>query len=227
MSVRELLSVFLLLVVLFAPQTSAAPGFFSYSDYAGKPYVAAYTNRSLTLNGDSSLFFSGSVHYPRSTPGMWPSIMQTLVAGGCNMVEIYVFWNFHQPVEGVVDWSGRGNLTLILDAAAAAGLFVNLRIGPYVCAEWGYGGVPAWLAVKPGIRFRSYNSQWRAAMAQWVGIVIAATRNYYADKGGPIILAQIENELGGGDPAYTQWAGDLANGFGVGCVWVSYHDRTE
>ena len=70
---------------------------------------------------------------------MWPSLMQQAALDGVNMIELYVFWNYHEMVEGQYDWTGRGNLTLFLDAIADAGLFANLRIGPYVCAEWDYG----------------------------------------------------------------------------------------
>ena len=73
-----------------------------------------------------------------------------------------------------------------------------------MCAEWDYGGIPTWLAYKPGIRFRSYNDQWRAVVQRWVGQVVEQTRSYFADHGGPIVLAQIENELGGSDPLYVQ-----------------------
>ena len=131
------------------------------------------------------------------------------------------FWNWHEPVEGQLDWSGRGNLTLFLDAIAAAGLFANLRIGPYVCAEWDYGGIPTWLAYKEGIRFRSYNDQWRAAVQRWVSTVVNVTRAYFADRGGPIVLAQIENELSqGGDPRYVQWNGDMAESMDVHVPWL-------
>ena len=88
------------------------------------------------------------------------------------MIEIYVFWNGHEPIEGQLDWSDRYNLTLFLDAIAEAGLFANLRIGPYVCAEWDYGGIPVWLSFKEGIRMRSYNQVWRDAVQKWVGTVV-------------------------------------------------------
>ena len=89
-----------------------------------------------------------------------------------------------------------------------------------MCAEWDYGGIPTWLAYVPGIRFRSYNDQWRAAVQKWVGEVIAQTRSYFADHGGPIVLAQIENELNGADERYVQWNGDVANAFDVNVPWL-------
>ena len=150
----------------------ATPTFPFYSSYAGKPYTVDYDKRSLRLNDEPVLFMSGSIHYPRSTPAMWPVLMNAAREDGINMIEIYVFWNGHEPVEGQLDWSGRYNLTLFLDAISQAGLFANLRIGPYVCAEWDYGGIPVWLSFKEGIRMRSYNQVWRDAVQKWVGTVI-------------------------------------------------------
>ena len=120
-----------------------------------------------------------------------------------------------------MDWTGRGNLTLFLDAIAEAGLFANLRIGPYVCAEWDYGGIPTWLAYKPDMRFRAYNDAWRSAVEGWFKTVIAQTRSYFADQGGPIVLAQVENELSGADQRYVDWNGDLAaESFNVNVPWI-------
>ncbi|CAF4731114.1 unnamed protein product, partial [Rotaria magnacalcarata] len=78
-------------------------------------------------------------------PGMWPYIMKMAKNQGLNTVQTYVFWNIHEQKPGVLDFTGRANLSQFLQDAADAGLFVNLRIGPYVCAEWNYGGLPAWL----------------------------------------------------------------------------------
>ena len=151
---------------------------------------------------------------------MWPQLMKQAAADGLNMIEIYVFWNYHQPTEATMDWTGRGNLTLFLDAIAEAGLFANLRIGPYVCAEWDYGGIPAWLAYKEGMRFRAYNEPWMGAVQQWFQTVVDVTRNYFADRGGPIVLAQVENELNGADERYVDWNGQLAASMDVSVPWI-------
>jgi beta-galactosidase GanA len=80
---------------------------------------------------------------------------------GLNTAQTYVFWNIHEQKRGTYDFSGRANLSGFLQEAANAGLFVNLRIGPYVCAEWDYGGLPAWLNNVPNIAFRSNNDAWK------------------------------------------------------------------
>ena len=92
------------------------------------------------INNTRTLLLSGSVHYPRSTPGMWDGILQEMVKDGLNMVEVYIFWNLHEFKQGqTYNFKGNANWTMFVEKAAAAGLFVNLRIGPYVCAEWNYG----------------------------------------------------------------------------------------
>lgn len=120
----------------------------SFSELDGKPYNVAYTERSLTVGGKPVLLLSGSVHYPRSTPAMWPQIFADMRAAGLNAVDSYVFWNFHVATKlSAPDYSGRGNVTLFLELAAAADLFVIWRIGPYINAEWLNGGFPDWVMV--------------------------------------------------------------------------------
>ena len=92
----------------------------------------------------------GSVHYPRFSPGQWPDILKKAREDGLNHVEVYVFWNIHEFTydfsgKHVYNFEGRANLPKFLEECAEAGLFVNLRIGPYVCAEWDFGGLPVWL----------------------------------------------------------------------------------
>lgn len=89
------------------PGVAATPAFPLYNSYAGKPYTVSYDKRALRLDDEPVLFMSGSIHYPRSTPAMWPILMNAAREDGINMIEIYVFWNGHEPVEGQLDWSGR------------------------------------------------------------------------------------------------------------------------
>ena len=181
----------------------------TYKDVRGAPYNVSYDHRAITINGVRTILIAGAIHYPRSTPGMWPYIMKMAKDQGLNTVQTYVFWNMHELKQGVLDFSGRANLSKFLQDAADAGLFVNLRIGPYVCAEWNYGGLPSWLNDIPGIAFRSSNEVWERLMKQFVLNIIEYVNPYLAKNGGPIILAQIENEYGGNDQAYVDWCGSL------------------
>ena len=192
--------------LVFIFRTIAYP--LTYENVRGKPYNVSYDHRAITINGVRTMLISGAMHYPRSTPGMWPYLFQMAKKQGLNTIQTYVFWNFHEQKQGVLDFSDRGNLSQFLQDAADAGLFVNLRIGPYVCAEWNYGGLPVWLNQVPNISFRSSNTAWEAAMKKFVLEIVDYSTPYLAKNGGPIILAQIENEYYG-DDAYVEWCGDL------------------
>ena len=106
MSAHHLLTLLALIAVLIASANAASPTFPSFAAYAGKPYTVSYDQRSIRLNDQPVTFLSGSIHYPRSTPGMWPQLMKQAAADGLNMIEIYVFWNYHQPTEDRdgLDW---------------------------------------------------------------------------------------------------------------------------
>lgn len=134
---------------------------------------------------------------PESVPQLW-----CLLAAG----------SYHEPLEDQYDWSGRGNLTKFMEMASSAGIFVNLRIGPYVCAEWTYGGLPAWLGQKDGVAFRQTNSVWQPAMEKWFNTIVSlmAKGNFFATQGGPIVLVQVENELPATDKSYVAWCGTMA-----------------
>ena len=121
--------------------------FILYSDLNGEPYNVTYDERSFIINGKRSILLGGAVHYPRFSPGQWPSIMQKALDDGLNHLQVYVFWNIHEPQydfsgNHVYNYEGRANITEFLEIAKNAGIFINLRIGPYVCAEWSFGGIP-------------------------------------------------------------------------------------
>ena len=112
---------------------------------------------------------------------------------GYNMVQTYFFHNAHQPKLGDWPWiqTGPANLRLFLEKAAKAGFFVDLRIGPYVCAEWSWGGYPYDIAQVPGLSSRSSNKAWEQYMTAVVMNVTREYRDLFADKGGPIVLGQV------------------------------------
>ncbi len=133
----------LILCICFCILTYAVVSSITYDDVRETPYKVDYDHRAITINGVRMMLISGAIHYPRSTPGMWPYIMKMAKNQGLNTVQTYLFWNIHEQQQGIFNFNDRANLNLFLQEAANAGLFVNLRIGPYVCAEWNYGGLPA------------------------------------------------------------------------------------
>ncbi|CAI8612711.1 unnamed protein product [Vicia faba] len=163
------------------------------------------------------------------TKEMWPDLIQKSKDGGIDVIETYVFWNLHEPVRRQYNFEGRGDLVGFVKAVAAAGLYVHLRIGPYACAEWNYGGFPLWLHFIPGIKFRTDNEPFKAEMKRFTAKIVDLMKqeNLYASQGGPIILSQIENEYGNVDihygPAgksYINWAASMATSLDTGVPWV-------
>lgn len=98
-----------------------------------------YDGRSLIIDGQRKILFSGSIHYPRSTPQMWPALISKAKEGGLDVIQTYVFWNLHEPQFGQYDFSGRYDLVRFIKEIQVQGLYVCLRIGPYIESEWTYG----------------------------------------------------------------------------------------
>ena len=155
---------------------------------------------------------SGAVHYFRVHPDLWEDRLARLAAMGLNTVETYVAWNFHAPDPGVCDFDGWRDLPRFLERAAGAGLGVILRPGPYICAEWDFGGLPAWLlrspeAGGPGITsLRCSDAAYLAAVDDWFDQLIPRVAPYQATRGGPVTAVQVENEYGsyGSDASYLR-----------------------
>lgn len=188
-----------------------------------------YDGRSLIINGEHKILFSGSIHYPRSTPEMWPSLISKAKQGGIDVIQTYVFWNLHEPKQGQYDFSGRRDIVRFIKKIQAQGLYVTLRIGPFIESEWTYGGLPVWLHDIPGIVFRSDNEPFKYQMQKFTAKIVnlMKSHNLYASQGGPIILSQIENEYGTiepafheGGPRYVHWAAQMVVGLHTGVPWV-------
>ncbi|KDO45825.1 hypothetical protein CISIN_1g0419571mg, partial [Citrus sinensis] len=120
-----------------------------------------YDGRSLIINGERKVLFSGSIHYPRSPREMWPSLISKAKEGGLDVIQTYVFWNLHEPQPGKYDFSGRRDLVRFIKEIQAQGLYASIRIGPFIQSEWSYGGLPFWLHDVPGITFRCDNEPFK------------------------------------------------------------------
>lgn len=133
-----------------------------------------------------------------------------------------MFWNFHEHERGVYDFSGRRNLTAFYELAAELNMFLHVRFGPYVCAEWDNGGLPLWLNWMPGMHVRSSNALWEQEMEHFLRYMVELARPFLASNGGPIVLAQIENEFNAEDDAYIAWCGTLVEKLNTSIPWVMY-----
>ncbi|XP_062099612.1 beta-galactosidase 16 [Humulus lupulus] len=198
----------------------------------GYQYVdltVTYDGRSLVINGQHTLLFSGSIHYPRSTPQMWQSLISKAKEGGLDVIQTYVFWNIHEPKQGQYDFSGRKDLVRFIKEIQAQGLYASLRIGPFIESEWSYGGLPFWLHDIPGIVYRTENEPFKEQMQRFTNKIVDMMKveRLYASQGGPIIMSQIENEYKTVEGAfhekgvsYVEWAASMAVGLQTGVPWI-------
>lgn len=139
---------------------------------------------------------SGALHYFRVHPGQWADRLDKARLMGLNTIETYVPWNLHQPRPDSFRIDGMLDLPAFLDEARAAGLHVLLRPGPYICAEWDGGGLPSWLLAEPGIRLRSTDPRFLAAVDRYLDALLPPVLPYLGTAGGPVLAVQVENEFG-------------------------------
>lgn len=158
------------------------------------------------LDGQPFQIRAGELHYPRIPRGCWRDRLRKLKALGLNTVSAYVFWNAHEPLPGRHDFSGGLDVAAFIRLAADEGLWVALRPGPYVCAEWEGGGLPAWLLAGGDVPPRSTDPRYLGPVRLWLQRLGRELAPLLVDQGGPILLTQIENEYGtyGKDAAYLQ-----------------------
>ncbi|KAF1002122.1 hypothetical protein AG4045_016362 [Apium graveolens] len=200
----------------------------SLADHHQYPNVS-YDKRSLIINGSRELLFSGSIHYPRTQPEMWPDLFAKAKLGGINVIQTYIFWNIHEPIYNQFHYQGNADIVKFLKTIHEHGLWVSLRVGPYIAAEWNQGGFPYWLREVPDIMFRSYNDPFMYHMKRFCQMFINIMKNekLFLPQGGPIILLQIENEYGSVQASYrengvkyVQWAAQMAVSLYNGVPWV-------
>ncbi|XP_018585181.1 beta-galactosidase-1-like protein isoform X2 [Scleropages formosus] len=145
-----------------------------------------YSHDRFLKDGAPFQYISGSVHYFRIPRAYWKD----------RLLKIYVPWNFHETIQGVYNFTGDRDLEHFLDLANRTGLFVILRPGPYICAEWEMGGLPAWLLQKPNIMVRTADPDYLQAVNDWLAVLLPKVKPWLYGNGGNILSVQVENEYG-------------------------------
>lgn len=157
------------------------------------------------LDGKPLQLISGELHPARIPREYWQHRIRMAKAMGCNTIAAYVFWNYHEPAPGQFDFrSENRDIAAFVRLCQAEGLWVLLRPGPYVCAEWDFGGLPTWLLSIPDIRVRCRDPRYLQAAERYIGQLAREINNLQCTKGGPLLMVQLENEYGsyGNDKAY-------------------------
>ena len=165
---------------------------------------------SFYLDGEEFKILSGAIHYFRLDPSDWYASLYNLKALGFNTVETYLPWNLHEEKKGLFDFEGRLDIEAFLKMAQSLGLYAILRPSPYICAEWEFGGLPAWL-LKERMRIRSSDPAFIEAVASYYDVLLPRLAPFQLDRGGNILMMQVENEYGsfGEDKAYLRAIRDL------------------
>lgn len=160
---------------------------------------------------------SGALHYFRVHPEQWADRLHKARLLGLNTVETYVPWNLHARRRGEFRLDAGLDLPRFLRLAAAEGLHVLLRPGPYICAEWEGGGLPSWLLAEEGIALRSRDPRFLRAVDEYLGALLPPLLPSLGSRGGPVLAVQLENEYGayGDDPGYLADLAALLRRHGV------------
>uniref|UniRef100_A0A3B4WUE2 Galactosidase, beta 1-like n=1 Tax=Seriola lalandi dorsalis TaxID=1841481 RepID=A0A3B4WUE2_SERLL len=155
-----------------------------------------YENNCFLKDGKPFRYISGSIHYSRIPRYYWKDRLLKMYMTGLNAIQVYVPWNFHEQIQEVHNFAGDRDLEHFLDLANQIGLLVILRPGPYICAEWEMGGLPAWLLHKPNIILRSADTDYLQAVSNWLAVLLPKMKPWLYINGGNIISVQVENEYG-------------------------------
>ena len=168
--------------------------------------VLDITDDGFALDGQPFRIIAGGLHYFRVHPAQWSDRLRKARLMGLNSIDTYVPWNLHERRRGTFDFSGILDLASFLDQAAAEGLHVLLRPGPYICGEWEGGGLPSWLLAEPDLALRSTDPAFLEAVEAYLDALLPITLPRLGTRGGPIIAVQVENEYGayGSDTAYME-----------------------
>jgi beta-galactosidase len=195
----------------------SAMGACSFAAKAESTFTIGETN--FLLDGKPFQIKAGEMHPSRVPHQYWADRLRMIHAMGLNTVSIYVFWNVHEPREGQFNFSGDADVAQFVRLAQKERLWVILRPGPYCCAEWEFGGYPWWLFKDHDLKVRSQDPRFLAATAAYLKKLGEQLAPLQITHGGPIIMAQVENEYGsyGDDHVYMQKILDMdrAAGFDV------------
>ena len=173
---------------------------------------------SFYLDGQEFKILSGAIHYFRIQPEDWYHSLYNLKALGFNTVETYVPWNMHEPKKGQFDFQGILDIEKFLQIAQDLGLYAIVRPSPFICAEWEFGGMPAWLLTED-MRIRSSDASYLQAVADYYDELLPRLVPRLLDKGGNILMMQVENEYGsyGEDKDYLRAIRQMMLDRGLDC----------
>ena len=181
--------------------------------------IISYDNKNFLMDGKPYTILSGAMHYFRIPREYWLDRLTKLKECGFNTLETYTCWNLHERVEGQFSFTGMLDIAAYIKMAGELGLNVIVRPGPYICSEWEFGGLPAWLLKYDKMPIRCNDPVYLSKVRRYYEALFDQIGPLLSTKGGPIQMVQIENEYGsyGNDHDYMQAVADIYRDLGVDC----------
>jgi beta-galactosidase len=183
--------------------------FFLFTDISSAQvkHIFSLGKEEFLLDGKPIQLICGELHPARIPKEYWRHRIQMAKAMGCNSIAAYIFWNYHESKPGVFDFkSGNRDLAEFIRICQEESMWVLFRPGPYVCAEWDFGGLPPYLLKYPDIKIRCMDTRYMTAAERYITRLAKEIRSLQCTNGGPIIMVQVENEYGsyGNDKQYME-----------------------
>lgn len=179
--------------------------------------MITWKNKKFYKDGEPFSIYGGSIHYFRSLPEKWYDLLLKLKNCGLNTVETYCAWNLHEPEPGVFCFDGRLDIERFIQTATELGLYVIIRPGPYICAEWEHGGLPGWLLKDPAMKVRTEEGEYLHYVKRYFDHLMPHILPYLETNGGNVILMAAENEYGsyGNSTSYMNSCATMLREYGV------------
>lgn len=170
-------------------------------------HVFSFNKDQFALDGKPIRIISGEMHPARIPREYWRHRIQMAKAMGCNTIAAYIFWNYHESTPGHFDFiNDNKNINAFLKICEEEKMWVILRPGPYVCAEWDLGGIPSYLLKTPDIKLRCMDTRYMQAVERYINTFSKIVKPHMLANGGNILMVQLENEYGsfGNDKEYLK-----------------------
>lgn len=186
-------------------------------------------NKKFYMDSKPFDIYSGAMHYFRTVPEYWEDRLTKLKAAGFNTVETYVCWNLHEKKPDEFDFSGILDIEKYLEIAQKVGLYAIVRPGPYICAEWDFGGLPAWLLKDKNMQIRCMYPDYLKCVERFYKELLPRLVPHLESHGGNIIAMQVENEYGsyGNDKDYLRYVEKLTRDCGIDCLLFTSDGNTN
>lgn len=153
-------------------------------------------DKTFLVDGKPIVIKAAEMHYPRIPKEYWEHRIKMCKALGMNTICLYVFWNIHEQTPDNFDFEGQNDVAEFCRIAQKHGMYIIVRPGPYVCAEWEMGGLPWWLLKKDDIALRTDDPYYLERVQKFLKALGNELKDLQYSKGGNIVMVQVENEYG-------------------------------